>query len=84
MQTKKQIRTAVHFLSKDHAIGTTKGTHGLLITILNYNFYQTMSNYEGHAERHSEGKPKGTILRKKDKERKKTPSFFLDDLKTSL
>lgn len=48
--TRKQIRKAVDFLSKGHAIGTAKVTHGLLITILNYDLYQTPQNYEGHID----------------------------------
>lgn len=40
-------------------IGTTKGTHGMVITILNYDFYQNPKNYEGHNEGHDEIPTKG-------------------------
>lgn len=38
---------------------TTKGTHGLLVNIVNYDIYQDPRNYEGHNEGHVEGTAKG-------------------------
>lgn len=65
----KEIRSAYDFLTKGAMIGTAKVTHGMIITILNYDLYQDALNYEGHTEGHDEGTPRGTILRKKEKER---------------
>lgn len=41
-------------ISNSNMIDTTKVTHGLLITIENYDLYQTASNYERHTESHIE------------------------------
>ena len=62
----KQIRGVLDWLrfpyegtTKDERrasmIGTTKGTHGILVTIVNYDLYQDPKNYEGHSEGHNEG-----------------------------
>ncbi|HGF8355583.1 TPA: hypothetical protein QFG09_001488 [Enterococcus faecium] len=40
-------------------IVTTKVTHGLLITICNYNVYQSLSNYEGNDGSNSDSHTKG-------------------------
>jgi hypothetical protein len=48
--TPKQIRRAYEGLREGTMIATTKGTHGMVVTILNYDRYQTPSNYEGHNE----------------------------------
>jgi len=71
--TKKEIRTACDFLTKGTMIGTTKGTHGMLVTILNYNHYQTPLNYEGHDEGHSDGNDRGTIYNKKGNKNEISP-----------
>jgi len=63
--TSKQIRVAYDFLTKGKMIDTTKVTHGMLITISNYGYYQNFGNYEGHSEGHDESQSEGTILRKK-------------------
>ncbi len=73
--TKKEIRGVIDFLSKGTAVVTTKVTHGMIITILNYDYYQNVKNYEGHNEGHSVGQGKGTILRKKERKKEKTPAF---------
>ena len=57
--TVKQIRKIYEGLTKGTTIGTTKGTRGLIITILNYDKYQTPKNYEGHDEGHDERSTKG-------------------------
>lgn len=49
----KQIRGAYDFLTKGSMVVTTKVTHGMLITICNYNEYQAPENYEGNTA----GKP---------------------------
>ena len=46
--TVKEIRGVTKFLTKVRMIVTTKVTHGMVITILNYDYYQTPENYEGH------------------------------------
>lgn len=70
MPTLKEIRCAYESLTKGKMIGITKVTHGMVITILNYDFYQDWKNYEGH----DEGTVDGRILTKKgNKERNNTP-----------
>jgi hypothetical protein len=39
-------------------IDITKGTHGMVVTIVNYDLYQDPKNYEGHSEGHNEGNAK--------------------------
>ena len=70
--SKKEIRGVIDFLSKVTAIVTTKVTHGMIITILNYDYYQQIQNYEGH----SVGQAKGTILRKNGRKKGITPDLF--------
>ena len=50
--TIKEIRGVTKFLTKAHMMVTTKVTHGMIITILNYDYYQNLKNYEGHDEGH--------------------------------
>jgi len=64
--TSKEIRTAYDFLTKGGMTVIMKVTHGVVITILNYDLYQDFLNYEGHNEGHSEGTRRGTIPRKKE------------------
>jgi hypothetical protein len=73
--TIKEIRGVTKFLTKARMMVTTKVTHGMIITILNYDHYQNAKNYEGHNEGQSEGHIEGTILTRKDKERK-NPDFL--------
>jgi hypothetical protein len=79
----KEIRAAYDFLTKGTMIGITKVTHGMLITIINYELYQNFLNYEGHAEGHSESSTQGTILRKKGKERN-IKTFLSDSIEIRL
>jgi hypothetical protein len=74
--TIKEIRGVTKVLTKGNMVVTTKVTHGMIITILNYDYYQNIKNYEGHNEGHNEGHLEGTILRKKEikKEKKNTNS----------
>jgi hypothetical protein len=74
--TIKEIRGVTKFLTKGHMMVTTKVTHGMIITILNYDFYQNLKNYEGHNEGQTKGHNEGTILTRKDKERN-NPDFSL-------
>lgn len=67
--TKDQIFQIIEWLRKPHEggnegnarammISTTKATHGMIITIDNYGFYQTMGNYESNAEDNDENQAK--------------------------
>ena len=67
--SRKQIRAAYDFLTKGTMIVTTKVTRGLLITILNYDYYQNPKNYEGHNEGHNEKSTRGTLLTRRDTRR---------------
>ena len=74
--TVKEIRGVTKFLTKALMIVTTKVTHGLVITILNYDYYQCFQNYEGHSEGQGQGHNEGTILRKKGRKKGITPDIF--------
>jgi len=67
--TLKEIRSAYDFLAKGNMIVITKVTHGMIITVLNYEHYQHSKNYEGHSEGHDEGNDRGTRLRKKERKK---------------
>jgi predicted small metal-binding protein len=73
---------------KETMIGTTKGTHGMLVTIVNYNVYQTPENYEGNDEGNDEILTKGTRreregnnINKECKEYKKNNNIYSDEIK---
>ena len=76
MPTKKEIRSAYEWFArksdegnaKGTMIGITKGTRGMVITILNYKFYQDPKNYEGHDEGHDEKSTKGKLGAQDSKE----------------
>lgn len=64
--TPKEIRRVFDFLrcphegrNEGHSITTTKGTHGMLVTICNYNKYQDRLSYEGHTESLTKGATNG-------------------------
>lgn len=64
--TTKEIRDVIEWLrspgegnAKGSMIGTTRGTHGLLVNIHNYSIYQDSDNYEGHTEGLDEKSAKG-------------------------
>jgi hypothetical protein len=61
----KELRGVMKFLMKVRMVGTMKVLHGTVITILNYDHYQNMANYEFMHEGHNEGTNEGTIKRKK-------------------
>jgi hypothetical protein len=71
-----EIRSVTKFLTKQLMITTTKAIHGMVITILNYDFYQCFQNYEPHNEPQDESHNDPTILRKKGRKKEKTPDFF--------
>lgn len=72
----KQIRCVTKDLTKARMIVTTKVTHGMVITILNYDYYQDLKNYEGHNEGTHPGHSEGTILRKKGRKKEQPFDFF--------
>lgn len=77
--TVKEIRGVTKFLTKARMMVTMKVTHGMVITILNYDYYQNLKNYEGHNEGQGEGHNEGTIPRKKGIKKEIPPekiSFF--------
>jgi hypothetical protein len=69
----KEMRGVTKFLTKRLMTVTTKVIHGMVITILNYDYYQSLINYEGQGKGHIEG----TILTRRDKERKDPGLFSL-------
>jgi hypothetical protein len=56
-------------------IVTTKVTHGMIVTICNYDFYQTMTNYEGYSVGHDEGNTKGNNKKKNGRKKERKPVF---------
>ena len=70
---KHQCETAMKILTRENMITTAKTTRGLIITVLNYDKYQTPGNYENYTgnEPSATGKlqPSATI-RKEGKKRK--------------
>lgn len=80
--TIKQIRSAYEGLMKVGAVGTTKVTGGMIVTIINYDHYQNPKNYEGRTERRDEKSLKGNDQanhnNKKGNKKGKTISFSSD------
>jgi hypothetical protein len=74
--TVDEIRSVTKFLTKQFMITTTKAIHGMVITILNYDYYQCFQNYEAHNEPHDESHNDPTILRKKGRKNEITPGIF--------
>ena len=46
--TKDQVKHCIEFLKCSHMIATQKATRGMIVTVLNYDTYQSLSNYESH------------------------------------
>jgi len=63
--TIKEIRGVMKFLTKSSMVVTMKVTHGMIVTVCNYDYYQNMKNYEKHNEGRAKGHTEGTIPRKK-------------------
>lgn len=70
--TSKEIRGAYESLTKGNMAVTTKVTHGMVITICNYEYYQDIKNYEGHDEGITTGEAGAQYNRKKVKEGKES------------
>lgn len=56
--TIKQIRSAYEGLARVGEVGVTKVVGGMIVTILNYDYYQNPKNYEGRNEGNNEGATK--------------------------
>ena len=59
--TYSQIKHCIEYLKHARQIATQKMTRGVLVTIVNYDFYQTIDNYyyaESQTERKTKGKQK--------------------------
>jgi hypothetical protein len=65
-----EIRSAYEAFTNNTMISTTKTTRGMIITIINYGYYQDINNYEQHNEQHNENSTKRTITTQ-DTERKR-------------
>ncbi len=60
--TKDEIRSAYEAFTKATMITTVKATHGMIISICNYSYYQDFKNYEAHNEAHNETPTKPTVV----------------------
>jgi len=78
--SKMQIRTAYEALKNNTMISTAKTTRGMVITIINYDKYQTPANYEQHTEEHSEDATKHPMSAHDTEEglRRKNKTFSSD------
>jgi len=69
--SKEQIKKALRFITKTTTktpmATTTKTTRGMLITILNYDTYQTPKNYEDHNEDHKKAPTKHPTINKNER-----------------
>lgn len=68
--TRDEVRSCYEAFSKATMITTAKTTRGMVITILNYDLYQSVSSYESHGEPHAENTAKATGT-PRDRERRK-------------
>jgi hypothetical protein len=66
--TKDEIRSAYEAFAKATAITTAKTTRGMIISIVNYDLYQTPSRYEAHSESLNENYTKPTVTPHDSKE----------------
>ena len=57
--TKNQVKHCLEYLKSATQIATQKKTRGMLLTVINYDLYQTLDNYY-YEESHTERKTKGT------------------------
>ena len=83
--SKPQIAKSLRRLHEGNMVETMKATHGVIITVCNYCFYQDPQNYEGNDEgstKVTRRKRQGSNIQKKDKEikeKKKENGFILPD-----
>jgi len=82
--TRDEIRSAYETFVKASMISTLKTTRGMIITILNYNKYQNIKNYEAHIEDLEGDLPKPTITPhykgKKEGKNVKTPTEISNEI----
>lgn len=84
--SKWDCEKAMKALTKATMIATRKTTKGLIVTVLNYNYYQNISNYESHNEtdRKATRKPQSTdTIEKEVKESKRKELNTLSDFQSN-
>lgn len=72
--SKPQLTKALRRLREENMIATPKATHGVHITVINYDYYQTPENYEGNGEGNAKAtrrKSKGNANKNEKNERMK-------------
>jgi hypothetical protein len=90
LYSKTQCEHALEFLRKTLMITTSKTTRGMLITVCNYDSYQTIENYEYNSEGGNKttiGRQQGDTINKNDKninngkeERLPVSEFYLKEI----
>jgi len=58
--SKTQVAKSLRRLREGNMIETTKATHGIVIKVCNYDYWQNPKHYEGNGEGHDEGNTKAT------------------------
>lgn len=78
--SRDQIRSCYEALTKATMITTAKTTRGMVVTVLNYDKYQSALNYEAHTESHDEmlTKPQRCPHDTEEGERKSIKTFSSD------
>lgn len=71
MYSKDSIASAMKWLKKAGMVAASKTTRGLIITVLNYSFYQNPSNYKNYDNR----------TENRDDNRNKTTPLFIEERK---
>lgn len=72
--SRKEIWGIYDFFTKVTMIVTAKVTHGILVTVLNYERFQDFKSYEGNDEGNDETDTRGTIKRKKGRKKENASS----------
>lgn len=75
-----QIRSAYEAFTNNNMVSVAKTTRGMIVTVLNYDKYQTLDNYEQHTEQHSGEQTNNTVTThdkgSQGKSSKKNPPFI--------
>lgn len=82
--TRHQISAGMKYLRSHLMVTTAKATRGLFITVINYGFYQQLSNYENHNESHNENHSKATRQRSKGSKGSNTDGTFVPPTPTQV
>ena len=72
--SKDQIASTMKWLKKRDMVTTKKTTRGVIVTICNYHYFQTSSNYEDHKDDYiktTEGRETSDTINKKEKNSKR-------------